>query len=65
MSSEQDRIRKIMEDMSRGKDIGNKLVYDRNTKTVRPAPEYSDPDGTTRFTPSDFEFFGRKTGSQS
>jgi len=57
MGSEQDRIRRIMEDMARGKDIGNKLVYDRNAKTVKPVSKYQDPDDTIKISPSDADLF--------
>jgi hypothetical protein len=57
MGREEDRIRKIMEDMARGKDIGNKLIYDRRTKRVRPVSKDQDPDGATQITPSDADLF--------
>jgi hypothetical protein len=57
MGREEDRIRKIMEDMAKGKDIGNKLIYDRRTKRVRPVSKYQDPDGATQITPSDADLF--------
>ena len=57
MGREEERIRNIMEDMARGKDIGNKLIYDRNTKTVRPVSNYQDPDGSMEINPSDADLF--------
>jgi hypothetical protein len=57
MGREEDRIRKIMEDMGRGKDVGSKLIYDTHTKTVRPASKNYDPDGAIRITPSDADLF--------
>jgi hypothetical protein len=47
--------------MAKGKDIGDKLGYDRRTKTFRPASTV-DPDDLTEATPEDHIFFtgGRK-----
>ena len=56
MEKEEDRIRSIMENMARGKDIGDKLIYDRRTKTVRPVSKRRDPDGAMQFTPEDLGF---------
>jgi len=57
MGHEEDRIRKIMENMAGGKDIGNKLVYDRNTKTVKPVSKYIDPDNAIKINPTDADLF--------
>ena len=57
MGTEQDRISKIMEKMARGEDCGDKLVYDRNTKTVKPISKIGrDPDSKINITPSDYIF---------
>jgi len=58
MANEQDKIRRVMEDMAQGKEIGNKLVYDRNTKKIRSTPKYQDPDSKIEITSSDAELFG-------
>ena len=58
MGYEQDRIIKIMENMARGEDCGSKLVYDRNTKTVKPISKFGkDPDSSISITPSDADLF--------
>lgn len=57
MGREEYRLRKIMEDMARGKDVGNKLVYDRNTKTVRPFSKYIDPDDAININSTDSDLF--------
>lgn len=58
MGTEQDRVTRIMENMARGEDHGNKLIYDRNTKTVKPVPKFGkDPDSSIKITPSDAELF--------
>ena len=57
MGREEDRIRRIMEDMSKGDDIGHKLVYDRENKRVRPVSCFHDPDWATSITPSDADLF--------
>ena len=62
MMSEEDRVQQLMRDLSEGREVGNKLVYDVNTKTIRPASGYNDPDKTLSVTPSDMEHFGRWLG---
>ena len=58
MGIEQDRITRIMENMARGEDYGNKLIYDRNTKTVKPVSKFGkDPDSSIKITPSDADLF--------
>ncbi|MGV7223639.1 MAG: hypothetical protein ACQ9MH_19190 [Nitrospinales bacterium] len=58
MGFEQDRITRIMENMARGEDYGNKLVYDRNTKTIKPMSSAgNDPDSSIKITPADANLF--------
>ena len=57
MGREQERIRNIMEDVARGRDVGNKLIYDRDTKTVRPVSNFIDPDSSIKVNPSDADLF--------
>ena len=44
--------------MARGDDAGDKLVYDRVTKTFRPSSSLRDPDRATEITPEDAELSG-------
>ena len=62
MTSEQDRVHQIMQDIASGNDVGNKLVYDERTKTIQPARGRNDPDKTMAVTPSDMKHFGRQEG---
>ena len=58
MGIEQDRITRIMENMARGEGYGDKLVYDRNTKTIKPMSTASmDPDASINITPADANLF--------
>ena len=56
--SEEARVRQIIENMARGDDAGDKLVYDRVTKTFRPSSSLRDPDRATEITPEDADLFG-------
>ena len=62
MTSEQDRVHQIMQDMAEGNDVGNKLIYDDQTKTIRSTSRGKDPDKTMDVTPSDMEHFGTWKG---
>ena len=62
MGREEDRIRQIIEDMARGEDLGDKLGYDRVTKTVRPISPFHDPDWATEITPEDATLYGTDPG---
>jgi len=63
--SERDRVDEIMRDMSRGEDAGNKLVYDKRSKTLRPSSKGDSSQDTISVTPSDLEVFaGRRTRIQ-
>ena len=59
MGKEQDRIERLIGEMARGKDIGDKLGYDRRTKTFRPS-SMVDPDNLTEATPEDHVFYSRR-----
>jgi hypothetical protein len=55
--NEQDRVHEIMQDMHDGDDSGDKLVFDKKTKTIRPAASVRDSDKGLSLTPSDMEHF--------
>lgn len=57
MQREEDRVHELMEDVSAGNDVGNKMVYDPHTKTVRPSSHVRDPDKGISITPKDMEHF--------
>ena len=59
MEKEQDRIERIVCEMARGKDTGDKLGYDRRTKTFRPS-SVVDPDNLTEATPEDHIYYSRR-----
>ena len=42
--SESDKVSEILERAARGDGIGNKLVYDKYSKSLRPSSSCSDPD---------------------
>jgi len=44
--SESDRVSEILERAARGDSIGNKLVYDKSSRSLRPSSSYDDPDDT-------------------
>jgi len=60
MTSEQERIRRMMEEMQRGTNTGRKLFgpgdYNRETKSFEPQSRNHDPDKIIRVTPEDFTF---------
>lgn len=58
MVSEQDRIRKMILNMAKGKEAGQKLVYDAVNKTIKPVSKFTDPDNTIKITPEDTKFSG-------
>lgn len=58
LGNEQSRIQRITEDLARGKEIGDKLIYDRNTKTIRPVDSYRDPDGIINISAEDATHYG-------
>ncbi|MFH1418878.1 MAG: hypothetical protein ABII12_11420 [Planctomycetota bacterium] len=67
MTSEQERVMRIMQDANRGNTAGNKLGYDRDRRRIVPVNEYGvpishDPDRITAVTPKDMEHFGNKKG---
>ena len=51
--SESDRVSEILERAARGDGIGNKLVYDKFSKSLRPSSSCSDPDRATPLTNQD------------
>lgn len=44
-------------DLNQGDQIGKKMVYDRDYKTVRDESPFDDPDSTIRVTPEDLGVF--------
>jgi molybdopterin/thiamine biosynthesis adenylyltransferase len=56
MISEQDRVKEIISNMSKGNEVGQKLVYDKVNKTVRTVSEFTDPDNAIEITPEDTKF---------
>lgn len=58
MSTEEKNIRQILENMAKGKDSGEKLTYDRDTKSIRTNPSYHEENnaGTINLTAEDFRF---------
>ena len=57
MGTEQERIRQIMEDTARGKDLGAKLHYDPNTKRIQMISKDHDPEWGTKITPTDADLY--------
>ena len=57
MNTEQDRVHRIMQDIAEGNSVGDKLVYDKDTKTLRSASSYEDRDRTIRVTPEDMSVY--------
>jgi len=51
--SESDRVSEILGRAARGDDIGNKLVYDKPSRSLRPSSSYNDPDNTIEVTNQD------------
>lgn len=65
MDTEQDRVRRIMQDIAEGNSVGDKLVYDKDTKTLRPACSYEDSDRTIKVTPEDMSvYIGQEASTQ-
>ncbi len=62
MQREEDRVHEIMEDIAAGNEVGNKLVFDDRTKTIRPAEKFHDPDQGIEITSQDMEHFGVPEG---
>lgn len=59
MERERDRVERLINEMARGKDIGDKLAYNRRTKTYGPSSTV-DPDDLTEATPEDHIFFSEE-----
>lgn len=66
MVSQRERLKDIMIDMARGRDIGNKLEFDPRDKRVKPVSDrsysfpysYPDPDGAMNISKTDADLFG-------
>lgn len=57
--SEEERVREILEEAARGHSLGNKLVYDKDSKSLRPSSYYDDPDSTMKLTNQDTHLFAK------
>ncbi len=55
--SEETRVREILERAHSGNSIGNKLVYDKDSKSLRPSSYHDDPDNTIKITDADGDLF--------
>ena len=65
MSSEITTLRQLISDLDKGRNIGKKLVYDRDSKTLREASIFEDPDSTINVTAQDMDVFtGRDSDSE-
>ena len=62
MQKERERVEEIMRNMSDGDKAGQKLVYDKTTKTLRPSKDKESSDRTISVTPSDLEMFALSSG---
>ena len=51
--SENDKVSEILERAARGDGIGNKLIYDKSLKSIRPSSPYDDPDRAIPMTNQD------------
>jgi len=58
MGTERERIRETIINMAKGKEAGQKLLYDRDSKSIRPESNTTDPDNTISITPEDNIFGG-------
>lgn len=62
MSTEEDDLfRSLMSELDKGERIGRKLVYDRDSKTLRESSTFDDPDRTIKVIPEDMEVFSGMT----
>ena len=57
MQTEKERVEEIMRNMSDGERTGQRLVYDKNTKRLRPSSGGESSEKTISVTPSDLEMF--------
>ena len=46
--SENDTVSETLARVRGGDDIGNKLVYDKDSRSLRPSSSHDDPDRTTK-----------------
>ena len=63
MDTEEDRVRRIMQELAEGNNTGDRLVYDRDTKTLRRASPYEDGSRTIIVTPQDMTVYMPCEGS--
>ena len=54
---ESQALNQMRSDLNQGDEIGQKLVYDRDSKTLRDESPFDDPDSTIRVTPEDMGVF--------
>jgi hypothetical protein len=55
--TEEQHVREILEDVGKGRDIGNKLVYDEPSRSFRPSSYCDDPRDTIKVTNEDSHLF--------
>lgn len=56
MRTEEETIQEAINDLNRGKEIGQKMVYDKNAKSIRIKSALDDPDNVIEFTPEMMKF---------
>jgi len=59
---ETEDVNEIIRNLQRGEEIGQKTVFDRNTKTIRQASVFDDPDKVLQVTPEDMTLSCKKGG---
>ncbi len=64
MYEETERVKEIMSNASEGDQAGNRLTYDKTTKTLRPSSNLGSGASTMMVTPSDLEMFGARMVGQ-
>ena len=58
MGTEKDRVRKIMEDMAKGRDVGDRLTYDVDKKRIMPDSPGQNSNRYIKIVPSDADLYG-------
>jgi len=58
--TEEQHVREIMEDVGRGRDVGNKLVYHEPSRSFRPSSYFDDPRDSIVVTNEDKDLFLRR-----
>jgi len=58
MGNEQERIRRIMEDMAKGRAVGDRLHYDVDKKRIMPGSPGKSSNRYINIVPSDADLYG-------